>query len=174
MAHKTLSQKRAATIALRLFFRDRGLLIPELITPGDTAATTLLSAIRQAERVGTIDTKQERDILARLIRVSGLSLTGKDAPESRLDEVKQALSRNAPILTGRLAESFINGGTSVEFLPSGGRERYGLRMVSVPYARINDLGGNTGRNHATHIDPAFYTAAAEAQLGLPDDAIFWR
>lgn len=87
----------------------------------------------------------------------------------KAQELAIALSGTSPVLTGRLAASWLNGEGVVR---DNGDGTYTLDS-RVPYARINDLGGDTGKGHKTHISPSFYVAAAAARVGLPPSAVRW-
>ena len=89
--------------------------------------------------------------------------------EDQTAEIKAALSQASPVLSGALAASWLNGQSSVT---PNGDGTYTLNS-SLPYARINDLGGDTGKNHASHISPSYYVASAESAAGLESGALQW-
>lgn len=105
--------------------------------------------------------------LLKQARTEGLVL---DQPgPAEVLEIQAALSGAAPVLTGRLAASWVNGES---FVIPNGDGTYTLDSM-VPYARINDLGGNTGRDGKTHIHPSYYVASAEARVGLQPGTLRW-
>lgn len=102
---------------------------------------------------------------------------GVDIPlQSALDtgvedipRIQAALSQASPVDSGRLAASWLNGES---WIIANGDGTYTLDS-QVPYARINDLGGDTGRDGKTHIYPSYYVASAEAAAGLEPDSLRW-
>ena len=84
-------------------------------------------------------------------------------------EARVALSQSSPVLHGDLSASWLNGRSIVETQADGT-----MIMDSwLAYARINDLGGDTGKGHRSHIAPSHYSASAEAKANLPIGTLRW-
>lgn len=87
--------------------------------------------------------------------------TSKGLVEMALD-ISNQTQRNAPVDTGALVSSVRVNADSKDnvYVLAGGS--FGSKKV--PYARIHEYGGSTGRNHATHIVGKKYMTRAFDQI----------